>query len=548
MISPLLKPLVLLGLVGALSACNGSDNTPSPPDASPTPTASPMPSPSTSPSPSPSVSPSPSPEPSPSVSPSPSPEPSPSVSPSPSPEPSPSPDPSPSPEPSDGFSPLANGVAYRFDSDKPEQVAPAAAAIVRAYVLDPVSGRSHLLTTAPAPVPGGSAEENAFAVVHFTADGARDTTLATDGVATVCGACPADHPYRAWVPSDEGDKDRNSSTAARLSDGSVLAVVRSRQVFGFEGIGFPLHHLGLVKLTPEGALDESFGDRGVLRIEVDGVPVNRTISFGGFVISREPDATGHLLVGAGTAVVRLSVEGVVDTAFGDNGLIDLGAVPRQMVTDVDGVHYFQTGNSYSLRIVRPNSSDVIAPEGTGQDAAHAALIAHPEGGVLHVVRSSPALPGTLRHMDSDGNPVAARVLNPLRGSNPTTTATDITAFRDVNLLPLAGDRLLFTASIVPGASSGLRQQEDVGWGMGLLDLALESGDAPFAQGCPLPPIGSADCAVLENGLLTFFRMPESSLRASGAVFTGHYAEKPDGGLRYLLEEVGSWVFLDSPTP
>jgi uncharacterized delta-60 repeat protein len=99
---------------------------------------------------------------------------------------------------------------------------------------------------------------------------------------------------------------------ARQADGKVVAAGRR-----INSRRWDLNHLVVFRLEPDGALDSAFGNQGIVELEADSTTVDQRAS----ALLVEPD--GHITV-AGVrngelTVFRLDPNGAMDSSFGDGG-------------------------------------------------------------------------------------------------------------------------------------------------------------------------------------------------------------------------------------
>lgn len=149
-------------------------------------------------------------------------------------------------------------------------------------------------------------------------------------------------------------------------------------VAGQSGPGFGDGNVSVVKWTAQGDLDASFGDAGILLVDVD--PLDDANADAAYEII--VDADGDLYVGgssdaSGTddfIVKRIGPSGMLDPGFGANGIatIDFGGddEPRGLALSATGEIYLagttrQAGNAYlaATRLTGPVSSDRLFADG-----------------------------------------------------------------------------------------------------------------------------------------------------------------------------------------
>ena len=157
---------------------------------------------------------------------------------------------------------------------------------------------------------GDAAKDTDIAVVRFDATGKPDTTFGTSGVAQLdLGA--------GKVVSETSYLGDTSWGLAALPDGKV-AVFGSTPAPAADRTDADYVLLGL---TNAGALDPAFGTAGVLQVDLNASgdsPRNMNVQSDGKLV-----ATGYSRDGDGVVspvIIRVSAAGVLDTAFGTNGV------------------------------------------------------------------------------------------------------------------------------------------------------------------------------------------------------------------------------------
>jgi len=160
--------------------------------------------------------------------------------------------------------------------------------IANALLLQP-DGKLVLLGGTGSMTPGP--EDNDFAVVRYEPDGALDQTFGTNG---------------QW-DSHILDGPGWATAGAILPDGEILILGRVSET------------LVLVRLTEDGAMDESFGDGGTVVLGMPGAL--GASDTGGFGVAVAPD--GRFLLSISDALRRYLPDGTVDESFGDGGLVSL---------------------------------------------------------------------------------------------------------------------------------------------------------------------------------------------------------------------------------
>jgi len=109
-------------------------------------------------------------------------------------------------------------------------------------------------------------------------------------------------------------------------------------LYGYSDNSFLNRKIIVVKQTPEGTLDQSFGENGIHEVGLDAFQIS---SVGVTSLAVQPD--GNIIVGGFLAMskgidgflLRLVASGVVDTQFGDQGFVVLDFTPTNPVIRSD---------------------------------------------------------------------------------------------------------------------------------------------------------------------------------------------------------------------
>jgi uncharacterized delta-60 repeat protein len=201
---------------------------------------------------------------------------------------------------------------FRAASRRPQLETLENRCLLSAGALDPTFGNGAGYLTANAP-PGGKvllqpdgkmvvgSYDAAFALARFNSDGSLDTSFGNGGIAS--------------TPSIQGETD-HAYAAALQANGDILEG-------GYVHKGFDT--FALVRYTPNGVLDSSFGNQGtvITYLRPAGV-ANSEIS----EILIQPD--GKIIAVGGTmgassniVLARYNADGSLDATFGTNGLVNL---------------------------------------------------------------------------------------------------------------------------------------------------------------------------------------------------------------------------------
>jgi uncharacterized delta-60 repeat protein len=157
---------------------------------------------------------------------------------------------------------------------------------------------------------------NDIAVVHLLESGSTDAAFGTGGV------------FRVDIANGSDDTPTGISSAA---NGDIL-------VGGVVGWRDTL----LLRLTPSGARSLTFGSNGLVVVRSWATPGATHAMF------ERPD--GSILLSSGDQLKRISVGGVIDTAFGTDGTMALLGVASN----------FTSGFALSARLVQPDGSVLSA--------------------------------------------------------------------------------------------------------------------------------------------------------------------------------------------
>lgn len=174
-----------------------------------------------------------------------------------------------------------------------------------------------------------------FFIERFNADGTLDATFGTGGGLAVNMGYPADVETIDVAYS-----------AVELSDGKII-------VCGGAEYGYPKRRACLLKLNQDGSADTSFGTNGKLYFTLNtGVSQERVNALSILVannkliiagIGRITDTTDNINGPSDVYVVRLNMNGTIDTTFGTNGklIFNLGNPFEfgSMIQDPNGNFY-----------------------------------------------------------------------------------------------------------------------------------------------------------------------------------------------------------------
>ena len=166
-------------------------------------------------------------------------------------------------------------------------------------------------------IAGGTVSGNQYRLVfaRFDTNGTLDTTFGNGGTTLV---------------DFGGGTESWANDLAQQPDGRLVAVGRVHRPVG--------PHVGIARVTANGALDSSFDGDGLLAVDVEGEAFGVAIQPDGAIIAAgyavPPGGTG------GAALLRVNGDGRLDNSFGTAGIagVDLGdaGVLNSIVVQADG--------------------------------------------------------------------------------------------------------------------------------------------------------------------------------------------------------------------
>jgi uncharacterized delta-60 repeat protein len=144
-----------------------------------------------------------------------------------------------------------------------------------------------------------------------------------------------------FVYAPPGSTSNDWHDMRMMPDGSLLAVGRVNGNNGLNG--------GILKITPQGQRDQSFGTNGLMEIDNNGSNVNlidiETVSNGDFFVLGSTTLQGNLAI----YIAKFNSAGSLVTNFGGNGIIILGLdgapFPKHLIIKPDG-KLFITAQAY----------------------------------------------------------------------------------------------------------------------------------------------------------------------------------------------------------
>ena len=258
-----------------------------------------------------------------------------------------------------------------------------------------------------------------YCVAGFNSDGSLDTSFGGDGIASTC-------------PLGEGQSGLGEGGSAVPS--SLLVQANGDIVLvGLEPVSGGNDDLLLVRFTPTGQLDTSFGSGGteMYALNQAAASCNAVEQAGGKIVA----AVGLSSPGS-TKVYRFTSAGALDTSFGTSGIFTASSITASplVALQADGEIDLVGGNgsgSYILEQLAANggaSAEWSKPAATGQAGA---LAVQPSGRIVVAVEYGRLLdPGRLhqrrhgglrfRRVGADSRP--ERFLGGL-GVRPTATSS-----------------------------------------------------------------------------------------------------------------------------
>jgi uncharacterized delta-60 repeat protein len=238
-------------------------------------------------------------------------------------------------------------------------------------------------------------ERDTFVVARFTAAGKFDAGFGKSGVAQVN------------VPRPAGAQDVALTGVAVQPDGKVL-------VGGYVELANTVNARAVVvRLTSSGALDETFGDKGVMSGAVPAAESARIADLaltadGGILVAGQRDGRYF--------VARLKPNGTLDKTFADDGLLadpgkDSSSFAAVAVAD-DGTIFAGGGTGLPLlvRLTRDGAVLSVSSDAPPATGTLRALEVTADGGVVGVGvggNINGVAQALLARYDADGRPVAA---------------------------------------------------------------------------------------------------------------------------------------------
>ncbi len=211
---------------------------------------------------------------------------------------------------------------------------------------------------------GDAADDLDIAVIRLDATGTPDATFGEDGIARI------DLGAGKTVDDETYITDNVWGLTAREGGYAVFAVTPNQDADRTDA------DYAIVGLTDTGALDDTFGDAGVVIADIDASGDNaRTIgtSADGSLL-----ATGYSRDGDGVVspvLIKVSAQGVLDESFGTGGIanhIILPGVTESYQWVAQGDNYVLAGYGRVLRpeeVHRASSEDDVVPPSSSWDHA-----------------------------------------------------------------------------------------------------------------------------------------------------------------------------------
>lgn len=182
-----------------------------------------------------------------------------------------------------------------------------------------------------------------FALTRYLPDGSLDTSFGNGGI----------------VRTDMGTREDEVSKVFVLPNGRILV------------IGACVYHIGVARYLPDGQLDTTFGTGGRAMIPL-GDMKDGPYRMGPFPAAIQPD--GKIVIGAGISfqnlpyiasagrVVRLNPDGDLDSSFGQGGVVDLKKEVTSLALLPDGsffVGYSGYGVTELLHVTSDGALDAL---------------------------------------------------------------------------------------------------------------------------------------------------------------------------------------------
>jgi uncharacterized delta-60 repeat protein len=218
-------------------------------------------------------------------------------------------------------------------------------------------------------VAGGLGEGQAIGLVRYNSDGTLDQTFGEHGIAL------------ASIPNNI----LSSATGVAVqSDGRILAAGTLYTLLN----GKAFIGLGVVRFTPAGNMDSSFGKAGV----VTALPFHAA-RCGAGPLALQPD--GKLLLagsctnptesnGSVSTAVRFNTDGSLDSTFGRVGAVVLAGVPSTMALQGDGKIVIAGGGSVSRYNANGSVDSTFGIFGSAGGIGTAAAVAIEDDGKILV--------------------------------------------------------------------------------------------------------------------------------------------------------------------
>jgi uncharacterized delta-60 repeat protein len=305
------------------------------------------------------------------------------------------------------------------------------------------------ITNSSGTVLSWTTNDSDLALVHYLADGARDMSFGTNGIA-ITPVTPTGVTTRsAW-----------GTNVLVQPNGAIVEVGRSVGPSGYNDIL-------VARYNSNGTADTSFGGVGYVLVDLGS-----SAGYSGTTVALQPNgqivaatsvATGSAPLTYGLATVRLNTDGSLDTSFGSGGAV---------VTQV--LYSEPYSNSVALETV--NSETMIVDAGTAENASNNQYFGlvrytpngNPDAGVL-VTQPPPASVTagsvfglTVEAEDSSGNllssfngTVTVALANNLSGATlggvlTATASNGVATFSDLSLTTAASGYTLDVSASVLG--------------------------------------------------------------------------------------------------
>lgn len=159
--------------------------------------------------------------------------------------------------------------------------------------------------------------ESEFTIARYNSDGFLDTSFGTDGISNTA------------IPEPASPSFADAKALAILPDGELL--VGGTAGFENDAVTASTTFFALARYEPDGSLDPTFGDGGIVQTRFDGdLGLNgiAVLSDGGVLAVGTAYGPGHGVDFHRMALVRYEPDGALDPKFGNGGKVASPATPN----------------------------------------------------------------------------------------------------------------------------------------------------------------------------------------------------------------------------